>query len=452
MKSRTELLALAEDAKAKGDELRLAYSNEFAGKAELTEEQDTAAAEARAAIQKQDNLRTRYQDEAALVPELNAEERKHDDEQFESDPFLRYMAGGWENCSAQEQADYGGERNIKGELSPGFAPFADVIGNPRLERARPASGDRPTGVFPVITEDRVFDALKYFGGIRQCASVLTVSDGNIHKVPQHDAENEEGLRLTAENTQAAVDDYPEFTDITVEPFTYTSRKVVFSKQYLQDARVDVMGRALSQLMRRLGRVMNSEYTNTPSAGAANTKPEGLLTGATAGITAASGTAFTWQEVLRLTNSIDVAYLMGMESPDQFGLSSTMMGRVGFMCHQNVWNFICQMSADGRPILPRQDASNISDGLPRTLFGFPVILNNNMPGTLTSAGALTSGEEVLLFGDFGQYQVTDVANSLEIKRLEGDTHAPAYQVAAIAFLRSCGIYTGRKEAVVKLTLG
>jgi HK97 family phage major capsid protein len=134
----------------------------------------------------------------------------------------------------------------------------------------------------------------------------------------------------------------------------------------------------------------------------------VVTGSSAGVTAASATAIAVDDLLGLVHSLDRAY----------------RPQAQFMVNDAILLAIRKLK-DGqqRPIF----TESYIVGEPDRILGYPVIVNNSMDGTMAAT------KKTVLFGDFSKFVVRD---ALDIQVIRMDERFGEYgQVAFTAFQRS-----------------
>ena len=247
-----------------------------------------------------------------------------------------------------------------------------------------------------------------FNPMREHARVIETETGNPLPLPTVDDVSNTGS-LVAEATASSATDVT-FGQITLNSYTYRSL-VKASNELLRDTGIDIQS-YLAQLMGdRIGRSESAAFTT----GTGSSQPQGFVTGASAGVTAASATAITINEVVGLINSLDAAYHPNAK----------------FAMHQSVWYYLLKLQDSlGRNLIPM----NYADPTDRRLMGFPVILNNSM------ASSVATTAKTIAFGDFEQFYIRD-AGPLEIRRLD-ERYADAYETGFLA--------VGRRDSKVVQT--
>src|ERR1051326_7717278 len=127
-------------------------------------------------------------------------------------------------------------------------------------------------------------ALLAFGGMRQVATVYRTASGSDMPFPTSDDTSNKGAIL-AENTQVSEVDIT-FGQLVLHAFKYSSKLVLVARELLEDSAVNIpelIGKALGE---RIGGIQNDHFTT----GDASSKPNGIVTASTAGVTATGLTA------------------------------------------------------------------------------------------------------------------------------------------------------------------
>ncbi|MEL7282115.1 MAG: phage major capsid protein [Pseudomonadota bacterium] len=158
-----------------------------------------------------------------------------------------------------------------------------------------------------------------------------------------------------------------------------------------------IGRLLGE---RLARIANLQLTT----GTGSSAPNGIVTASGAGITAASATAITSDEIIELEHSVDPAYRTGSS--------------VGFMFNDATLKAIRKLKdGDGNYLW---QMGNIQGGIPNTLNGRPYWINQDMPDIAT-------GNKSMIFGDMSAYYVRKVGQPL-IGAVGGKDFWPGFGIA------------------------
>ena len=246
-------------------------------------------------------------------------------------------------------------------------------------------------------------ALLEFGGVREVATVIRTETGAQIDLPTVDDSGNTGS-IEGENDGLATTDVT-FGVKSLNAYKVSSDLVKIPFELLQDSAFDLaslLGRLLGE---RIARNSSALYTT----GTGSSQPKGVVTASAAGVTAAGVAAITSDELIDLYHSVGRAYR-----------------------RNGTW-----MMADSTAKYVRKlkDAENqylwqpgLSMGLPDTLFGAPVITNDDM-------AALATGNKTVLFGDFSRYYIRDVG-AVRLIRLN-ERFADNDQIAWVAILRTDG---------------
>lgn len=259
---------------------------------------------------------------------------------------------------------------------------------------------------PPAFRQKIIEQITYVAAMRQMAEVISTETGADLPWPTVDDTANEGAIL-AENTQATEQDVV-FGTNNIGAYMYTSKIVRSSLQLLNDNAFDFERWLAGALGRRIGRVQNRHFT----VGTGTGQPDGLITSATVGVTAAAVAAVTYDELVDLSESIDPTYLDG--------------GNVGWMFSQSARKLFRKLK-DGnqRPIWE----PSMQAGTPGLLLGYPTKINNYVP-------APAAGAKSIAFGNVREaYLVRDVQDFTLLRLSE--RYADYLQVGFIGFQRSDG---------------
>ena len=245
--------------------------------------------------------------------------------------------------------------------------------------------------------------LDYNGVLEAGATVLNTETGNDVPWPtQNDTANKG--RIIGENVQANDEDMA-FGSATLKAFTYTTDVIRIPNTLLQDSAINLDALVADISGERIGRAQNEHFTTGDGVNA----PEGFITVAPVGPTAAAAAAVTFEELQDLKNAVKRPYR-------QKGV---------FMFNDNTFNFIVKMKdGENRPLfLP-----SMRDGEPDRLLGRPYVLNDDMDDMAT-------GIKSIVYGDFSKYKVRRVSGG-QLLRLS-ERYADYNQTAFILFRRADG---------------
>ena len=187
----------------------------------------------------------------------------------------------------------------------------------------------------------------------------------------------------------------------LDAFSYATPWIRVSKELTDDS-LQVMESLLGSLLgERLGRLANAQLTT----GTGSSAPNGIVTASTLGVTAASTTAFTADEIIDAEHSVDAAYRM---SPN-----------FGFMFHDLVLRAIRKLKDGQGNYL--WAAGNFQQGVPPTINGRRFYVNNAMSSTFTT------GQRLIVVGDFSKYFVRKVGAPL-IGAIQDKDFWPGFGIA------------------------
>jgi HK97 family phage major capsid protein len=167
---------------------------------------------------------------------------------------------------------------------------------------------------------------------------------------------------------------PTTDQIEFTPYKYT-RLTRVSEELVADSLFDIWGGVLSpDFAQAFAAAENAAFTT----GNGTTAPQGVVTGAGVGVTAASSTAFTTDEVIDTYHSLNYLYRQN---------ATWMMN--------DATALVLRKMKDGTGQYLWQPG--LQAGQPDTLLGRPVITNNSM-------ATVAQGARVILFGDFRYYWI------------------------------------------------
>lgn len=239
------------------------------------------------------------------------------------------------------------------------------------------------------------------------ANVLTTDSGQSVEWPTSDDTANKGAIL-AENTQVTELDVVLGTK-TLAVYMYVSRLVRISLQLLQDSGFDFESWLRQVLADRLGAILNEHWTT----GTGSSQPQGIVTGATVGVTAATGgtVAVTYDNLVDLEHSVREVHRVNAA----FMLSDAALKTVRKL-----------KDGDGRPIWQ----PSLQAGVPNNLNGRRYVVNEDMPAPAASAKSVA-------FGDFGRAYQGRIVNGAGVIRF-GERYMDFLQVGFLAYQRSGGI--------------
>ncbi len=252
---------------------------------------------------------------------------------------------------------------------------------------------------PVEYSRQLVQGLQEQSMLRQAGAQVIRMTGLTMKVPT--LSNTSAAVLTAEG--AAFDEAePTVGQIDVTAYKYT-RLAKVSDELLADAMFDVWANILlPDFTQAFAKAENSAFTT----GTGSSQPQGVVTGAGVGKTAASATAITSDEVIDLFHSLDyrhrqnAAWMMN-------DATAQVLRKLKDTTGQYLWQ------------------PGLVAGQPDRILGRPVMTNNMMATPAASA-------KTILFGNFSYYWIFD-REDLTIARLN-ELYAASGQVGFRAFKR------------------
>jgi HK97 family phage major capsid protein len=266
---------------------------------------------------------------------------------------------------------------------------------------------------------RAFEAaLLWYGGMRQAATVIRTETGADLPFPTANDTSNKGVILDI-NTQVANQDVT-FGQLVLKAFKYSSKQILVPVELMQDNAINLPAVLGEMLGERIGRIQNEHFTT----GAGTTLPWGIVTRAASGLAPTGSVAggFTYAHLVSMEHSVDIAY--------------RRQGAAWMMNDAVVARIKALVGTDGRPIwLPYMESGiggtvgGGTPGVPGTLLGYPVVVNNDM------STATTTGTRAVLFGALQKYLIRDVLG-VTLLRLD-ERYADFHQVAFLAFARADG---------------
>ena len=259
--------------------------------------------------------------------------------------------------------------------------------------------------------------LQSYGGIRRLARVIRTATGN--NIPWPTNSDVSSGALLSENTQISEAD-TSFGNEVLNAHKYTSNLVRVSSELMADSFFPLgeeLGRMLGE---RIGRAQAAHFVS----GTGSSQPEGLITGGESGVTAASATAITFDEIIDLEASLDPAYLMSQN--------------VGWAMNQSTKAAVRKLKDSNGQYL-WQIGTTASD--PDTLLGHPIAVVQELD-------SISTGNKPIVIADFSKYIIRDVAG-IALKRLN-ERYADFDQVGFFALMRTDALVI-QSSAVKYLTM-
>lgn len=331
----------------------------------------------------------------------NGGERQQATAEQRAAAFEAYVRSGYHELPAEQRA-------VMDALK--FVPGGE-------RRAMQSNNDTAGGyLIPDEFFNSIVPAKLAWGGMRRAgATVIRTSSGAPLSIPTDNDTSNSGAILNEGATVSTQD--VSVGQAVLNAYMYTSKEVRVSRQLLQDSAFPIGPWLAEKLSTRIGRATNSHFTTGTGA----SQPYGVVTASTAGKTAASATAITFDELLDLKHSVDPDYRLSAK----------------WMFNDNTL-LAAKKLKDGEGRYLWQPGSPVS-GEPATLDGDPYVINQSM-------SSIATGVKSVLYGDFSYYYIRDVADAV-LLRLE-ERYAPELQVAFILFQRHDGVLVNPGVAPIK----
>lgn len=315
--------------------------------------------------------------------------RREDGQVTYESAFRSYMSGGMASLDSDERRALaaGFDPSIKNALSVGTAAAGGYL-------------------VPKEYREDLIVQMKAFGNVQAEAQVIeTESGANLAWPTMNDTGNVG--RLLAENTQLSETDVVVGTK-DLDAYMYTSDLTRVSLQLAQDAAFDVEAIVRAAHAERIGRITNQHFTT----GTGTAQPDGIVTSAVSGVTAAGVAAITADELLDLQHSVDPAY---RDSPRaKYMLTDTALKSVRKLKDLNgayLWQ-------------PSMQA-----GAPGTLWGKPYVINQDMAVPAT-------GVKSVLYGDFYAGYVIRIVLGIQVITFQ-ERYLDYLQLGHASYMRADG---------------
>jgi HK97 family phage major capsid protein len=244
-----------------------------------------------------------------------------------------------------------------------------LTNDPEVRAQAVGTGSAGGYLVPAAFRQEFIVRMKDFGSVQAVAQVIETETGASLPWATMDDTSNVGA-LLAENTQMAEQDVAVGT-ASLDAYMYTSKLTRASYQVVNDAAFDVETIVRNAHAERIGRITNQHFTT----GTGTAQPDGIVTSAVNGKTAAGVAAITGDELIDLVHSVDPAYRNSPRA--QFMLSDTALALIRKLKDSNGM-YLWQPS--------------VQAGVASSLFGYPYVINQDMAVPAT-------GVKSVLFGDF-----------------------------------------------------
>lgn len=270
------------------------------------------------------------------------------------------------------------------------------------------------------------EALKQTGGMLEACRIYPTDSGNPLLWPKvDDTSNKavlvgEGLAFNQVN--------PTVDHLTLNAYKYTTGAQATVEQ-LEDSAFDIESWLKDEFVVRFERGLNADFTNADG----NAKPQGIVGVAGTGVTTASDTAISYDELVDMVHSVDPQYRKDKSC--------------GWMFQDQTVRLIRKIKDNyGHPIFQTDPTSN----LPDRILGFTYTINQDL-ATIGSGSPPNTGDCVGLFGAMNRFVIRKV-NGLHVMRLN-ERYAELGLVGFQAYARyDSNIVTLSQKAITKLVMG
>ena len=256
-----------------------------------------------------------------------------------------------------------------------------------MEKRVQVGGTNSAGGFTVPTELATFiiEAMKMHGPMytSNLFTTINTASGNQFNIPVVDDTAQSAVAHTegtAPTDDGGVDVV--FSQKTLGAFAFNTEFIRWSAELNADSVLNMeslLGRLLGE---RMARIANSKLTT----GSGSSDVEGIVTNAGAGVTAASATAITSDELIDLIHAVDPAY---RNSPN-----------TAIMMNDSTLKAVRKLKDSQNRYL--WEIGGYSADMPQTILGYPVVVNQDM-------ASIATGNKTVLFGDMSSFYVRKVGD-------------------------------------------
>jgi len=250
-------------------------------------------------------------------------------------------------------------------------------------------------------------SLLEFGGMRDVSTVRRTASGAPMPWPTTNDTGNVGA-LLAINT-AATEQVIATGEIVFDAFKYTSKIVLVPMELLQDSAFNLAVEIPTMLAERIARITNTNFTTGTGTG----QPNGIVTASSVGVTLPTGNTvtLTYDGFVDLLHSVDPAYRRGPGTGFMMSDAALKAARkIKDTTNMPIWQ------------------PGMALAQPDTIFGFPVIINQDIAVPAASAKSV-------IFGKLSKYVIRDVAE-VWILHLK-ERYAEFAQQAFVSFSRHDG---------------
>ena len=299
---------------------------------------------------------------------------------------LMAMVNGGEIDSAFASASTGahGRRGVRLDT----ARMAAVVSDGNAVDGSAAVGE---GAFETLA-----DAVKYSGALGSMARHIVTPTGEPMDFLRMDDSGTDGAWL-AQNAADTEGNTSTVRKLTTSPQRVTSKRMNVSREMIRDSVFSVVDYLTTAGGARVSRSISKEMTKDGTGTGTPERPYALKDAAKVGVTTASATAVTREEVQKLIGEIDFGYIAGAPALQPTSSAPTLDGRgmVGFQFGEDLWKSLLAEDLDHRNLSFGAGAGSLP-----TWRGFPFAVNDNL-------ASVAADSVVGLFGDFSSVLIRTV---------------------------------------------
>lgn len=242
-------------------------------------------------------------------------------------------------------------------------------------------------VAPQTFYDRLVSRMKSYAGAREAgATVLTTEIGSDLPIAFNDDVDHSATMVAEGATNNSVVD-PSVSNKILKSYKFDTDWIKVSIEFDRDSKIPTMDIVADIAAKRVGRALNP-YTNT---GTGSSEPQGVVSAATVGKTAAAPNAVTYAEWQEFFRSVDAAYRNS--------------GRCALMLHDDTLQTIRNLKDESDRLLFPLGSEPAG-----VIMGYRYVINNDMDAIGDGAGST-----VAAFGNFSGYFIRDVLPTIVIAR-------------------------------------
>lgn len=276
-----------------------------------------------------------------------------------------------------------------GDMSGLSAEQRQLLRQGYVENRVQTAGTDSAGGFTVPTTlaNFIVSTMKDWGPMYDpgITTELVTSSGNAFDIPTND-DTGNTAALKTEGTDLTDDDSGDlaFGEKNLNAFVYATPWLKISFELLQDSAFNLEAFIGAKLGERLGRIANQRLT----IGTGSSQPNGIITAASVGVTAAAVAAIAADELITFQHSVNAAYRRSPRCSWMF--ADTTLAAVRKL-KDGQGNYLWQMG-------------DVRVGAPDLLLGKPYFVNDDVP-------AMAANARSVAFGDMGAYIVRKVGSPL-----------------------------------------